>query len=77
MRYKPSDNSDKAADAIMAVYDNLPANEKEIITRQARLVNHHLDRFRASNDRAHNMAQQRSLVELVGKLGMWMVKHDR
>lgn len=77
MNYSPTKKSDRTTDAIMAVYDSLPDDEKAIITKQAQNVNRHLDKFRASNDRAHNMAQERSLVELVGKLGMWMNKKEQ
>jgi hypothetical protein len=77
MRYTSSDRSDKVTQAINVVYDNLPDEEKKVVTRQAKLVNINLDKFRSSGDGVHNMAQERSLVELIGKLGIWMVEHDK
>jgi hypothetical protein len=74
MRYKPSESSDKVTTAVNRAYGNLTIAEKQHVDRQITLLKRYLDDHRPAE---RSYVAEQSLVELVGKLGMWINKKEQ
>ena len=73
-KYLPTGNSDRVTDAIMAVYDGLPDDERLALDRYIKVAKSKIDTRKGVE---RKMIGKQGIVELVGKLGMWMNKQER
>jgi len=72
--YKPSKNNELCVEAINDAYDKLPFEEQVIIDKLTSGLKKHID-SKVGTD--HKMATEASLLELVGKVGMWLVLNEK
>jgi hypothetical protein len=61
-------------EAINDAYDKLPFEEQVIIDKLTSGLKKHID-SKVGTD--HKMATEASLLELVGKVGMWLVLNEK
>lgn len=72
MNYK-QDNPD-SVEAINIAYSKLSIAEQNIIDRQCKNVRNEIQKRKGLG---RTMVSEATLVELIGKVGMWMVEHDK
>ncbi len=74
MNYKPALNSNIKTEAIDQAYEKLSPEDKLIIDKcTARIRLYMTDKF----GREHNVATEKSLRELLGKIGIWMIERKK
>jgi len=72
--YKPSKNNKLCVEAINDAYEKLPFEEQVIIDKLTAGLKKHID-SKAGAD--HKMATEASLLELVGKVGIYLVLNEK
>lgn len=72
MNYKQG-NPD-SVEAINIAYSKLSIAEQNIIDRQCKNVRNEIQKRKGLE---RTMVSEAALVELIGKVGMWMVEHDK
>ena len=73
MNYSPTKKSDKATDAIMTAYDSLPDDERLALDRYIKVAKSKIDTRKGVE---RKMIGKQGMIELVGKLGIWMNRND-
>jgi hypothetical protein len=69
-KYRSSQDSDRAKEAIYRAYDNLPENDQNVI-------DHECESMRSFIKTRNGNIGTKSMIELMGKIGIWMVKQER
>ena len=72
--YKPSKNNELCIGAINSAYEKLPFEDQIIIDKLTASLKKHIDSKVGAD---HKMATEASLLELVGKVGMWLVLNEK
>ena len=71
--YKPSKNNKLCVEAINSAYEKMPFEEQVAIDKLTAGLKKHID---SKSGADHKMATEASLLELVGKVGMWLVLNE-
>jgi hypothetical protein len=72
--YKPSKNNELCVEAINSAYEKLSFEDQIIIDKLTAGLKKHIDSKVGAD---HKMATKASLLELVGKVGMWLVLNEK
>jgi hypothetical protein len=72
--YKPSKNNELCVEAINDAYEKLPFEEQVIIDKLTASLKKHINSKVGAD---HKMATEASLLELVGKVGMWLMLNEK
>lgn len=72
--YKPSKNNEVCVDAINSAYEKLSFEDQIVIDKLTAGLKKHIDSKVGAD---HKMATEASLLELVGKIGMWIVLNEK
>jgi len=67
-------NNINSVEAINIAYSKLSIAEQNIIDRQCKNVRNEIQKRKGLE---RTMVSEAALVELIGKVGMWMVEHDK
>ena len=72
--YKPSKNNELCVEAINSAYEKLPFEDQAVIDKLTASLKKHIDSKVGAD---YKMATEASLLELVGKIGMWVVLNEK
>jgi len=72
--YKPSKNNELCVEAINRAYEKLSFEDQAVIDKLTASLKKHINNKVGAD---HKMATEASLLELVGKVGMWLVLNEK
>ena len=72
--YKPSKNNELCVEAINRAYEKLSFEDQAVIDKLTASLKKHINSKVGAD---HKMATEASLLELVGKVGMWLMLNEK